>query len=324
MIRASAPGKLMLFGEHSVVYGGSCIATSLEHRYVVELEEIHNQKIVIETPESRSKKILYEINSNQILNNTKYEKPISFVQAALKSFFLQYGPIKRGLQISTNGPTANYGLGSSSAITVATIFALVNAFDINCSKREIFDLSYRAVIEVQGESSGFDVASAVFGGTIYYKNRGEIIENLHVPPSMPIVLAFTGNKVSTISYIEYVSALKNRQRHIINSVFGLIDQVVDQAKINIEEQNWWVVGELANICQGLLDSIGVNTMQILAPVYAARENGAWGAKLSGAGGGDCIFAIVDKPHKYQVESAIKKTGAEILSVKFGAEGVKLI
>lgn len=323
MIRVSAPGKLMLFGEHSVVYGGSCIVTSLDHRYVVELKEIRNEKIVIETPESRLVKILYEIKLSQVLNNTKYERPISFVQAALKSFCLQYGPIKKGLRISTNGPIASYGLGSSSAITVATIYALVNAFGINCSKREIFDLSYRAVIDVQGESSGFDVASAVFGGTIYYKNHGKIIENVQIS-SMPIVLAFTGNKVSTISYIQYVSALKNRQRHIINGVFDLIDQVVYQAKINIVEQNWWVVGELANICQGLLDSIGVNTMQILAPVYAARENGAWGAKLSGAGGGDCIFAIVDKPHRHQVENAIKKTGAEILAINVDADGVKLI
>jgi len=317
MIRTSAPGKLMLFGEHGVVYGGACIVTAVDIRYTVELSEIRERKAVIQTAEAT-----HEVGLDQIAA-APYEKNTAFVLSAVKTFYKRHGISQRGVRISTDGPALSYGLGSSSAITVATIHALLNYFGHKPSQREVFELAYEAVLDVQGVASGFDVASAVFGGTIYYANKGAVIEPIE-SLQMPLILAYTGSKVPTTNYIKSVAELRQRQGNLIDGIFDLMNAIAAQAKTHIQKNNWRAAGELANINQGLLDALGVNTVPLMSPIFAAREGGAWGAKLSGAGGGDCMFAIAAEEQRKQVADAINRSGAKVLSLPLNVEGVKLI
>jgi len=90
----------------------------------------------------------------------------------------------------------------------------------------------------------------------------------------------------------------------------------------LEKGNWPRVGELMNINQGLLEALGVNTRELSSLIHACREAGAFGAKLSGAGGGDCMIALIDNQIKVKVGEAITDAGGRVLRVKLGAEGVR--
>jgi len=89
------------------------------------------------------------------------------------------------------------------------------------------------------------------------------------------------------------------------------------------QNNWQTAGKLANINQGLLESLGVSTPNLQKPIMAARRSGSFGAKLSGAGGGDCMFAIVSEKTRSTVEAAIEQSGAQVLHLDTNTEGVRL-
>jgi mevalonate kinase len=319
-VRASAPGKLMLFGEHAVVYDYPCIVTAVDLRYFVTLEKTQEAKIVLDIPNLKDEQTEFSIQDIRELD--KYQKGTSFVLAAVKHFYARHN-IASGIYLSTSGPEISYGLGSSSAITVATIAALAILFEIEINKQEIFEIAYAAVLDVQqGMASGFDVAAAVFGGTIYYQMGGKIIEPLDVE-TLPIQISFSGKKVSTISYIGLVSQLYRQYPEIIGHIFDLMGNIVEQSKSALTANDWKKVGDLANVNQGLLTSLGVSTNKLANLVYAARENGSPGSKLSGAGGGDCIFSIVRPEDTDKIKRAVEHAGGEVVPLPTNADGVKV-
>ena len=120
MIKVSAPGKLMLFGEHAVVYDRPCIVTAINHRMSVSIEKKNDDKITVNAPEVGIKD--YSIYINELKGN--YPKDLSFVLSSIKNFFNKYN-IKNGLDIHTKSEfSSKFGFGSSSAVTVCTIKAL--------------------------------------------------------------------------------------------------------------------------------------------------------------------------------------------------------
>jgi mevalonate kinase len=319
-VTASAPGKLLLLGDHAVVYGYPCLVTAVDLRVKVSVEKMDKPEILVETPALREQKKVYSLKLSRLAPLTEYDKGTAFVIAAVQQVFLKYD-IKQGLKISTEGPLHSFGLGSSSAATVAAAFALANLFELNLDKRAVFDLSYSAVLAVQKVGSGFDVASAVYGGTIYYKPGKSIIQ-LPVN-SLPIVIGYSGEKVSTTNLVGQVRELRERNKVVIDSIFQTIGDIVEQARLYLERENWRAFGELMNINQGLLESLGVSTLSLEKPIHAAREGGAFGAKLSGAGGGDCMFSVVDNAHIESVKAGMIATGTQIVPSATNVEGVRL-
>jgi mevalonate kinase len=319
-ITASAPGKLMLLGDHAVVYRYPCLVTAVDLRVRVSVEKIDQPEILIETPVLREQKKIYSLALNDLMSLVDYDKQTAFVTAAVQQVFTKFN-LKQGLKISTGGPPNSFGLGSSSAATVATVFALGHLFSLQLGKRQIFDLAYSAVLAVQKIGSGFDIASAVYGGTLYYK-LGETIDPLPVS-SFPILIGYSGEKVSTTNLVQAVSKLRERNKSMVDGIFRIIGEIVEQARIHLEKENWAAFGELMNIDQGLLEALGVSTFSLEKPIYAAREHGAYGAKLSGAGGGDCMFALVDRERRQAVKKAMIFAGTEIVPWATNAEGVRL-
>jgi mevalonate kinase len=318
-VRASAPGKLMLFGEHAVVYDYPCIVTAVDLRYFATVEKTQEPKIILEIPNLKDEQTEYLVHEVKTLD--KYQKGTSFVFAAIKHFYNQYD-IAAGIHLSTFGPEISYGLGSSSAITVATIAALASVFEIEISKQKTFEIAYAAVLDVQGKGSGFDVASAVFGGTIYYQLGGKIIEPI-VVGELPLQIVYSGEKVSTTNYIKLVSELRDEYPEIINSIFDLMGNIVDQAKTALIDNNWIKLGGLANLNQGLLASLGVSTNKLANLIYTAREHGSLGSKLSGAGGGDCIFSIGHPENFDKTKHAVEHAKGKIVPLSTNANGVKV-
>ncbi len=319
IITASAPGKLLLFGDHAVVYHYPCLVTAVDLRVSVTVEPLAAAEILIETPALRENQRTYSLPVQALSNLQTYDPQTAFVTAAIQQLYARYN-LNTGLKINTTGPRISFGLGSSSAVTVATVFALAHLFDLNLEKQDVFDLAYAAVLAVQKVGSGFDVASAVYGGTIYYQS------GLSQPlPSLdyPLVIGYSGEKVSTTNLVKQVAALYERYPLIVSPVFQAMGQITAQARDALLVQNWEMLGELMNLHQGLLSALGVSTLGLEELVYAARLQGAYGAKLSGAGGGDCMYALVDASRRKALEDALLAAGGRAVSLGVNAGGVRI-
>jgi len=319
-VTASAPGKLMLFGEHAVIHQYPCLVTAVDLRVYVSIEKIEPPMIVIETPKLNKQGQSFSLPLKELFNDQTLHPQTKFIVASIRKVFSRYN-LLQGLKIQTSGPINSYGLGSSSAVTVACIYALATLFEIDINEQDIFDLAYSAVLEVQAVGSGFDVASATYGGTLYYLPTKKV-EILHLE-NLPLVIAYSGSKVSTTNLVQEVEQLRCQFPEILDLVFKSIGEIATSARIAMLQNNWQTAGKLANINQGLLESLGVSTPNLQKPIMAARRSGSFGAKLSGAGGGDCMFAIVSEKTRSTVEAAIEQSGAQVLHLDTNTEGVRL-
>jgi mevalonate kinase len=318
MIKVSAPGKLMLFGEHAVIHGKPCIVSAVDARMRVFLKKRKDNKIFLNIPDLNLKN--YFISIDDLDKPT--EKEVRFVLTAIKNFFEKY-KVKRGLEIETKSEfSMEYGLGSSSAVTVATIKALSEFFEIKMGNKELFDLAYKTILDIQGVGSGFDVATAIYGGTLYFVTGGKLIEKIKVK-DIPLVIGYSGEKADTPSLVKMVNEKLKESPEKIKKIFDEIEKIVNLARIEIENKNWKEVGKLMNLNQDLLRKLGVSSKKLENLIKAALDSGAYGAKLSGAGGGDCMIAIADLKNRKSVEMAIEKAGGKIIKLKVPGEGVKI-
>jgi len=318
-ITASAPGKLMLLGEHAVVYDRPCLVTAVDLRVYVTVRPVETPHVVVHSSTDATE---YTYALDAVRNGRGgYPRAIAFVMAALARV-LRAHPYEYGLRIHTQGPPRSFGLGSSSAVTVAAVRALTAVLGVELSARALFDWAYGAVLDVQGAASGFDVAAAVYGGTLYFVTGGAAIEPVEAT-AMPLVIGYSGEKVSTVDLVGGVAELRTQMPWAVDPLFDVMADLVDAARPALAQQDWPTLGRLMNINQGLLDSLGVNTDSLDRLIFAARAAGALGAKLSGAGGGDCMFALADPAQTAAVHTALEQAGAEIVSLPINAAGVRV-
>jgi mevalonate kinase len=137
------------------------------------------------------------------------------------------------------------------------------------------------------------------------------------------VVGYTGIKADTTTLVKKVAELKSNNPKVVDKIFDLITLIVEEAKRSVKLAKVARLGELANLNQGLLDSLGANTRELSDLILASRFAGAYGGKLSGAGGGDCMIAFVAKNKKLKVEKSISKNQGTVLRIKTAAEGVRL-
>ncbi|MCP6718460.1 MAG: mevalonate kinase [Patescibacteria group bacterium] len=317
MIKASAPGKLILFGEHAVVYDRPCIVASVEHRISVSLKKRNDNNIFLTAPDLNFKN--QDISS---LEKSHFKKS-SFILAAIRNFFKKYD-VKFGLDIKTQSEFSDkIGLGSSSAVVVSAIKGLSELFKIKMNEKDIFDLSYQTVLDVQGLGSGFDVAAAVYGGILFFVTGGKIIKPIEIT-DMPLVVGYTGVKADTPTLVKMVGEKLLKEPERINGIFNEIENIVNLAKVEIENKDWKKVGHLMNLNQDLLRKLGVSSKKLESLIKVALDSGAYGAKLSGAGGGDCMIVLSDRENLNSIKKAIEKAGGVIIETKIPAEGVRTL
>jgi mevalonate kinase len=316
---ASAPGKLMLLGDHAVVYERPCLVTAVDIRYQATVTKTSDSIIEIMTPALAAQGERYTVDRSEIGRLGRPEA--TFVEAVIARVLRSFD-IEGGLKVETDGPTISYGLGSSSAITVATAEALNGLFGLGLDKRALFDICYHAVLDVQGAGSGFDVAAAIYGGTLYFQTGGAVIEPLN-PESLPFIIGYSGEKVGTVSLVAGVADLRRRIPAVMDAVFDLSRQIVEDGRGYLLTRDWRRLGDVMNVHQGLLAGMGVSAPQLSRLIFAARDAGALGAKLSGAGGGDCMFALVNSENRADVVAAIESAGGQVLDLAMNTEGVRL-
>ncbi len=323
-IQVSAPGKLMLLGEHGVIHGRPCLVTAMDARLrmTITLLDSGDETFILSAPDVGVDHVQGRL-ADAFAGGQALARGTRFIECALAVFREHFG-LAHGVQIETKSDfSSQYGLGSSSATVACILFGLSRLFKVELTSLKLFELGLDVISRVQQLGSGFDLAAAIYGGTLYYQNgQPREIVPLNVP-TLPLMAAYTGVKADTPTYVRRVNAREEAWPAAVKRIFDAMERLVLMGRVKLENSEWDRLGELMDMQHGLLNALGVDTPLTSSLVFAAREAGAFGAKLSGAGGGDCVIALVPEDRREAVRSAWQTAGGEVLNVAPTAPGVRV-
>ncbi len=314
MTAASAPGKVILFGEHAVVSGVTALGGAIDLRVRVTVEDLPG-RTVIEADGLALQGFSLDLISGQV-RSAGAASATRYVSRALKEFEA------RDIRVCVESiiPAAS-GLGSSAAIVVATLAALNSHLDLGLSKKEIASQAHRIEKAVQqGLGSPMDTALATFGGHCLVSDQVQPIDL----PCLDLAVGCTGKAHDTRAEVERVQDLRERRPEIVGPIFQAIGAISTRAVSLMRKQRQEELGELMNINHGLLEALGVGTRELCELVYAARgAGGALGAKITGAGGGGCMIALPRTGGEARLTVALEQARGRAFMVRTGCEGVRL-
>ena len=327
-VLASAPAKIILFGEHSVVYGKPAIAAAINLRTYVWAEFNDRGAIKIEAKDIRVPGLTVSFSEDEIYFESDYGKAaevLSYVRQAIELVRDEAGKNGRGITVSiTSQIPVGAGLGSSAAVAVATIGAVSKLLGLELTNEEIGRLGHRVELLVQGASSGIDPTVSAIGGFIHYE-KGNFE---HLPfRELPIVVGYTGSSGSTKELVAMVRRAYDEMPDVMEPILVAMGKIVDRARdvliSTLEERTRFEkLGKLMNINHGLLDALGVSTKKLSELVYAARTAGALGAKITGAGGGGCMYALAPEKQS-EVATAITIAGGTPMVTEISRDGLRI-
>lgn len=301
-ISGTAPGKIILFGEHAVVYGQPAIAAPVA--------QVHARAVA--TPDIRGKSGIVRITAPEIdLDSPLAELPLDDAIAKAVADTLSMLHIKNppafNLRVTSTIPLAA-GLGSGAAVSVAVIRAVSNFLGHTLPDDKVSALAFEIEKIHHGTPSGIDNTVVTFAKPVYYR-KDQPIETLLVPKTFTIVIADTGIPSPTSIAVGDVRTAWQADVDTYEALFMAIGEIANKARTNIEAGETKRLGELMNQNQALLSQVGVSSPQLETLIQAAHEAGALGAKLSGGGRGGNIIALVDDEHSDEVKKALQAAGA---------------
>lgn len=314
-VTVTAPAKAILVGEHFVVAGCPAIALALDIRAKATAELLNEDVIEIVSKEFGIRRYGGK--------ETRVEDPLYPVYLVVKEV-LKLAGSNQGLKvvIESNIPPAA-GLGSSAAVAVATASAVAKLLGLNASLEEITRTAYTGEVEIHKKPSGIDNTVSAYGGAIYF-SIGKGFERLDVNFSqVRLVLADSGIQRSTGTLVARVLALKSKHSSVLDQVYAAATVLVENTRDALEREDFTAVGELMNINHGLLSAIGVSNAKLEELIYTARQAGALGAKITGAGGGGMILALCWREDAEQIAMELSKASTKVLMTSVSEKGVTL-
>jgi mevalonate kinase len=303
MISSSAPGKIILFGEHAVVYGRPAIA--------IPVHEVRAKATISHLGDEQGGSILIEapnINLSTWMADLEDDHPLrKCVELTLDTLdIVEISPFK--LRITSSIPIAS-GMGSSAAISVAIIRALSEHYEKNLEVEVQSKLAFDIERIHHGTPSGIDNTVVTYGQPVFFR-RGEDPQIIQPGESMHFLVADTGIQSQTAQVVGEVRERWIQNENYYEAIFDQISELSGLAKRAIASGQISVIGPLMNQNQVLLVALGVSSPEIEQLVKHAQEAGALGAKLSGAGQGGNIIALVEPEQKEIVSDALLQGGAE--------------
>jgi mevalonate kinase len=318
-IISSSPGKVILFGEHFVVKGSLAVASAINLRTNVLLEPKSSWPIEIKSvPLNKSIKIERDLRvsgSRELKHFIKILEILSERGIKIKPFSAKiYGDL----------PVA-VGLGSSASSAASLASAIAKYLDIELNKEELFYITNEVEKLIHERPSGIDSAIVVYGGTIVYK-KGEKPKPIELKwkDNYSLLIACTRLKRRTGEVVSQVLKLAESHWDILKHVYRAAEALVEKALRCIQKGNIELLGTLMNINQGLLYAIGVSNLELERLIFATRDAGCLGSKITGAGKGGCIISLC-KDVK-DVLSNVRKVTNLAFMTSLGAQGttVKVI
>jgi mevalonate kinase len=273
-----------LFGEHAVVYGKPGIAMAIKPRVFVTVRDTKRPQ--------RAKS--------------------SYIDSCFEAM-----EVMGSVYINSQIPSSS-GLGSSAAVTVATLSAINDEFRKNKTREDIANMAFEIEKKVQkGRASPTDTTVSSYGGIVLISGGSR----RRLPPqNMHLVIGDSLVSHSTGRMVEQVAELKKNHPNIVDPVLDAIEAVSMSAIHYLNNPK--ELGRYMNMNHALLEVLGVGHPQLAKMVLAARNAGAFGAKITGAGGGGCMVALCPKQLKHRVAGAIEACEARAIVTGIDTEGVR--
>jgi mevalonate kinase len=296
--RGRAAGKVILLGEHVVVYARPALAAGLARGLEVRVERGAGPLVVrTDAPALGAD-----------------ERPATLVCAAAEALGVAHDGVR--VEIRSELP-AGAGLGSSAALSVAVLRALAAAAGRRLALAEELALGRRLEAIFHGNPSGIDPAAAVLGGCFRF-TRGEppMVTPLSLPRPLPLVVAYTGRGRSTGAVVAGLRARWESDRAAYERGFDEVAGLVAEGAAAVECGDVAGLGRTFDENQRLLEALGVSAPEVESLVATARNAGAFGAKLTGGGGGGAVIAVAAEPER--VAAALRAAGAQTMVAVIGA------
>jgi len=320
---ASAPAKVILFGEHFVVYGEPAIVIAIDKRAYAKTETRNDKRLYLRSV-NLNLAGYFESGVFKIEQGNLKEAKLKFepLKQAVEKILEKYGEnVGLDIEINSTVPVAA-GLGSSAAVVSAVTASVGALLNVKVSKEDVFRITYEAEKIVHGTPSGIDPAISTFGGTLLFQmDTG--FKPLDVRMDIPLIIGDTGVERSTRVQVEKVRDMHEKYPRVVEPIMLAAREIVLKAMEALKENSLETLGDLMNVNHALLYGLGVSDESLEWLINAARKAGALGAKLTGAGGGGCMIALTKNEGVSEVLEAIQSAGGRPFIAKKTDEGVKI-
>ena len=311
---ASAPGKLILFGEHFVVKGYRAIATSVNLRARVDVEETSGSWVEFHSPTLNLKsRVSLDLGGF----HGEFEVYVEILRALRRE---GYSIVPHRVVLESEMPVAS-GLGSSAATSVAYALAYTALLGDPLGRDELLRISFEGERVAHGRPSGIDNTIATLGGTVVYR-RGDkpTPVNAVIPEDYTFIVADTGLKRSTRDVVEHVLKVAEMLGEAGEYVYLAADRIVEKALKALETGDMRLLGNLMYVNHGLLVAMGASNLALDTLVNIARVKGALGAKLTGAGWGGCMVVLAERGKAKAVVEELERHARMVRTVDIHVPG----
>jgi len=297
-VESSAPGKLILFGEHASSRGFPALVFAVNNRIKITLNTSPTQgKILITSKEYNVYKEEYPTAKLDVVTNT------------ISSFFEKVTYHQRPFELVIESDLKS-GFGSSAAVMIAVLGALNLQFETNLTKLDMLKLATEINQSIKGYGSGLDLATSLFGGLIKFQQSKK---PEHIPfDKLNFVIGNTGVKAPSGPIVKAVRDFESKNIRMANLLFTRIGEIVSEAEDAILASDFRKLGILMNENHSILKQMDVSSPILEDMVKSALLAGAIGAKLSGAGKGDNMIALVTDEKRDAVINVLNRTSGTAL------------
>jgi hydroxymethylglutaryl-CoA reductase len=301
--QGGASGKVILLGEHAVVYDRHALALPLEAAV---------SATVVET-KSGVKLSIPDWDFEQAVS---VSKPAKGAASAVALIMRHFGIGDRGfyIRIRSRIPPA-MGLGSSAALAVAIIRAFDELLGLDMDNGAVDRLAFECEKLAHGTPSGIDNNIATYGQPVLYSRTSATrTKPIRLAESPPIVVASSGIHGVTKDQVAGVRSRYEKNRQLYETIFDEIDEISMAGAHALKSSDYETLGSMMNVCHGYLNALEVSIPELEKMIEIARRYGAIGAKLTGAGGGGSIVALCPDKES-EVARALHAEGYQIVRMR---------
>jgi mevalonate kinase len=299
-------GKVILFGEHSVVHGRPALALAVEGGAEVKAE------VATDLTRLHIEPWNVEVDAGEADNEGR--EPLQRALRIARGFYED--EIALSLRAQMRLPSGA-GMGSSAALGVAVLRAMDEARGLTRSNDEIYERSLAWERVFHGNPSGVDNAMATHGGMAVF-TKGQELKRIVPRRRVRLVAAYSGASSSTKEMVASVARQLEKEPARIGKLFDAIAAIVSNGKLALEQGDMKSLGQLMTLNHKLLSALMLSTSELETMIAAATDAGALGAKVTGAGGGGCMIALVDSDaQRAAVRAAMSALGKTVYDVESG-------
>jgi hydroxymethylglutaryl-CoA reductase len=283
-----APGKIILVGEHAVVYGSRAIGMPIKTGIRVAINPLAPEK-------AQMGPIIRGIGPFFTGEFSKDNAP-PILKSALDYLVKSFGPILYDLAIMVDGTLPpGRGLGSSASLSVALIRGIFRYFSLELSSQDLIFHALALETIFHGQPSGIDHSVVIKEEVIGFcrTNNQPKIWSIRPSQALKFVIGISGPHDGTKIAVRDLAERRKRHVAIYDRIFLNLDDIAKHMEEGLINGQKAKVGELMNVAQGYLNALSLSTPEIEKICSISRKMGALGAKLTGAGGGGAVIALVD-------------------------------